>query len=563
LRTVTIIQARTGSSRLPAKALMPVAGYPSAILATLRAANQRRETVLATSDDRGDDDLADQARSHGINVFRGPLDDVLARYYLASSSFAEDCAVVRLTADNVLPDGKFVDELAKAFESAGTDYLNTDSSVSGLPYGLGGEVFSVAALRKAYRHATSAADREHVGPWIRRNCSSSVYRPQRVEDSHIHDAGHLEDLNYLRCTIDDREDYERIVRLFADVSDPLHISWQDLLLRLTRLPGEAAFGVPYRMISGRRHSELTLGTAQLGMEYGALNDHGKPLIGQAVAIVRKAISHGVAAIDTARSYGTAEQVLGKALTGAWASRVEVITKLDLSDLPADASAVEVRERVDEGVRLSCESLGVTRLAVLLLHRWQDRRSWHGAAWQHLLDLRDGGKIGVLGASVYQPGEALEALDDPAIGHLQIPINVLDWRWEEEHVDLAATSRPEVVVHARSVLLQGVLAHPANRWPSVEDFDTQECWQTLTRLSREFGCESATDLCLRYVRSLPWVTSAVVGCETIEQLEENLRLCCNAKLTAEQRKRLREELPHAPEALLNPSKWKVHEHSAVQ
>ena len=159
-------------------------------------------------------------------------------------------------------------------------------------------------------------------------------------------------------------------------------------------------------------------------------------------------------------------------------------------------------------------------------------------------------------------EALEALQDPAIEHLQIPMNVLDWRWEAAGVDRAVASRPEVVVHARSVLLQGVLAHPASRWPVVEDFSAQDCYRILAKLVEEFGRESVTDLCLAYVRSLPWVSSLVVGCETMDQLEENLRLCRTPKLSVEQCEHLRRILPRAPENFLNPAKWKTtHEQSA--
>ena len=540
---------------MPGKALLPVAGYPSAVLAALRAANQQDETILATSDDASDDELARQARTCGLVVFRGPLQDVLERYYLACSALPDDCAVVRLTADNLVPDGRFVGELAQAFASSGKDYLHTDSDLTGLPYGLGGEVFSVAALRKAHHEATSAEDREHVGPWIRRNCRSAVYRHHRSEDS---------DFSHLRCTIDDEEDYARILRLFEQVSDPLHVGWQELLNKLVRLPGEPKFRVPYRIVAGRLHSQLTLGTAQLGMEYGLVNDYGKPTVEQGVAIVRRAMAHGVTALDTARAYGTAEEVLGRALSGAWASRVRVITKLDLSGLPADAPVAQVRAQVDESVGLSCAALGLKKLEVLLLHRWQDRHSWHGAVWEHLLNLRESGKIATLGASVYEPSQALEALEDPAVEHLQIPMNVLDWRWEAAGVDRAAASRPEVVVHARSALLQGVLAHPAGRWPAVNRFRADECSQTLVLLARKFGRENVTDLCLAYVRSLPWITSVVVGCETMEQLDENLQLFRRPELSPEQSEELRRLIPRAPETLLNPSKWMtLHEHSAAR
>jgi aryl-alcohol dehydrogenase-like predicted oxidoreductase/spore coat polysaccharide biosynthesis protein SpsF (cytidylyltransferase family) len=548
LKTVTIVQARTGSSRLPAKALLPVAGYPSAILATLRAANQKHETMFATSDDAADDELARQAEKNGLSVFRGPLDDVLGRYHFASADFPDDGVVIRLTADNVVPDGDFVEDLARAFASSGTEYVSTDSS--GLPYGLGGEAFSVAALRRAYREATSANDREHVTPWIRRNCSSAVHRPERLGDF---------DFSHLRCTIDDQEDYDRMLRLFDGVADPARVGWFELLHRLADLPGEAKFRVPHRMIGGRTRSELTLGTVQLGMEYGVTNDAGQPPMAEAVSMVRKAIAHGVSTLDTARGYGTAEEVLGEALSGAWSSRVEVITKLNLAGLAADASTTQARTQVDESVNLSCQALRTNRLPVVLLHRWQDHDSWRGAAWHRLLELRDAGKIAALGASVYEPSEALEAFEDSAIEHLQIPLNVLDWRWEEAEVDRAAASRTDVIVHARSALLQGILAHPARRWPKIDGVRPEEYVEKLEKLSTEFERESVTDLCLAYVRSLPWVTSVVLGCETMHQLDKNLTLFRNRKLTAAQCQQLRRELPQAPDTLLNPVKWKaIHE-----
>ncbi len=505
---------------------------------------------MATSIDPSDDVLASMARDHGLTVFRGPLQDVLARFFLATAGFSEDSVVVRLTADNVVPDGHFVEELAHAFLAGTAEYMNTGVTESGLPYGLGAEAFSVQALRRAYREAMSPEDREHVGPWIRRNCKSEIYRPKRSDDS---------DYSHLRCTIDDHEDYERIVRLFASVSDPLNVPWQTLLDGLAKLPSEAKFRVPYHIVKGRICSQFTLGTAQLGMEYGIVNDSGKPSSGPAIDIIRTAVAHGVTSIDTASSYGKAEQLLGTALNGSWGSRAQVITKLSLSGLPVQANTRQVRAWVDDQIRHSCDQLQRPFLDVLLLHRWQDRDNWEGAAWQRLLELRAERRIGVLGVSVYQPNEALSALQDAAVEHLQIPINVLDWRWEAAGVDRLANSRPEVVVHARSVLLQGILSHPASRWPLVKGFEAHLAVKKLDGLAEEFERESVTDLCLAYIRSLPWVTSSVVGCETMHQLRDNLRLSRARGLSAEQCRRLREEFPRTPEGLLNPSKWsKIYE-----
>jgi aryl-alcohol dehydrogenase-like predicted oxidoreductase/spore coat polysaccharide biosynthesis protein SpsF (cytidylyltransferase family) len=554
MKTLVIMQARTTSTRLPGKALLPVAGYPSAVLAALRAGNRGAEILLATSGDRSDDVLAEVFRSHGFRVFRGALHDVLGRYYSATEDLPEDCIVIRLTGDNVVPDGQFIRELVSAFEGSRLEFLATNRSR--LPYGVGAEAFTVAALRKAHAAATSSYDREHVGPWMGRNYKSGTFIPRMPGTT---------DYSHLRCTLDDDEDYQRILRLFHDVEDPVHIGWYELTQKLGSLPREPSFRVPFKIFSGRVHSEFTLGTAQLGMDYGIVNRSGKPSEPLAIAMLRRAIAHGVTTLDTARAYGEAELILGRALSGAWRSRVEVVTKLDpLSSLSPDANAKLVCAAVDESVRRSCEALGTNQLDTLLLHRWAHRRLWGGVAWQRLQKLQQEGKVAVLGASVYEPWEALEALQDPAIQHLQLPMNILDRRWKAAGLDRAIAERPDVVVHARSAFLQGILTHGADCWPHPNGYDAALCVQRLRALTRQFDRVSVADLCLAYVRSQAWITSVVVGCETMLQLEENLELFRLPKLTLAQCEELESALPAAPDALLNPSMWNLtHEPAACQ
>jgi spore coat polysaccharide biosynthesis protein SpsF (cytidylyltransferase family)/aryl-alcohol dehydrogenase-like predicted oxidoreductase len=546
MKILVIIQARTSSTRLPGKALLPVAGHPSAVLAALRAGNQDSRILLATSSDHSDDALAEAFRRHGVRVFRGSLHDVLGRYYSATADLPDDHVVVRLTGDNLVPDGRLVHELTSTFDPSGLEFLATDSHRSPLPYGIGGEVFLLAALRKAHAAASSCYDREHVGPWMKRNCRSGTYIPQTLGNA---------DYSHLRCTLDDEEDYQRILRLFHEVEDPVHIGSHELMQKLASLPGEPSFRVPFKISSGRIHSELTLGTAQLGMEYGIVNSSGKPPERLAIAMVRRAVAHGVTTIDTARAYGEAEPILGRALSGAWRSRVQVVTKLDpLGSLPTDANPNVVCAAVDGSVRGSCEALGARQLDTLLLHRWAHRSQWGGVAWGRLRELQQEGKIAVLGASVYEPGDALDALQDPAIQHLQIPMNVLDRRWKAAGVDKALAHRRDVVVHSRSAFLQGILVHGADRWPSMTGYDAASCARQLGALASRYDRISVADLCLAYVRAQRWITSVVVGCETISQLENNLELFRSPALSEAQCEELENTLPAAPDALLNPSRW---------
>ncbi len=345
-----------------------------------------------------------------------------------------------------------------------------------------------------------------------------------------------------------------MVRLFGGVEDKIAVGWVDLIQRLAALPGEPTFRVPYKVASDAIRSELVLGTVQLGMRYGVANRSGMPSGETAIAMVRQAISHGVTALDTARAYGRAEQLVGKALAGGWRSRAEVITKLDpLGSVPHDASPDIVAAAVNESVRRSCEAVNTDRLQTLLLHRWSLHSDWKGAAWRRLLELRDEGKVGVLGASVYEPWEALEALLDPEIKHLQIPMNLLDSRWKVAGVQRVCKERPDVVIHARSVFLQGLLINDG-AWPTVASFYARQCTAQLISLANRFEKKNVADLCLSYVLSQPWITAAVVGCETSAQLEEDLELSRSPRLTPEQCEELESSIPEAPKDLLNPAKW---------
>lgn len=181
---------------------------------------------MATSDDASDDELAGVLTQHSLNVVRGSLPDVLGRYVKATEGFADDEIVVRLTADNVVPDGDFVNELVSEFERSGLDYLGGDIPENRMPCGVKGEAFRVSTLRCAAAAATEAYDREHVTPWIIRNTRSGVFTSRAFRG---------EDLARFRCTVDTREDYKRVQALFEGIADPISVRWDELVRRLVAL----------------------------------------------------------------------------------------------------------------------------------------------------------------------------------------------------------------------------------------------------------------------------------------------------------------------------------------
>lgn len=310
------------------------------------------------------------------------------------------------------------------------------------------------------------------------------------------------------------------------------------------------------MLNRKKYSELTLGTAQLGMEYGIANFIGKPSKNQAISIIRQAVIQGVTSIDTARSYGESEARIGESLADGFAEQVEVITKLDSLETLELKDLKTVQRAVDRSIMRSCQELRTNQLPTLLLHRWEHRFACQEAIWKRLLYLKKQDYIQKLGVSVYTPKEAIEALKDPEIKHIQLPFNILDWRWKAADIPQLAQQRSDVVIHARSVLLQGLLIADSATWARLKNFNATLWLGKLDMLVKELGVESRTELCFAYVRAQPWITSIVVGVDTVSQLDENIKLFQKPYLTIDECQQVEAKLEGATEELLNPAKWRI-------
>jgi len=300
-------------------------------------------------------------------------------------------------------------------------------------------------------------------------------------------------------------------------------------------------------------AELVLGSAQLGLPYGAANRIGRPLRTAAVGIVQQALASGVTTIDTARAYGDSENLLGEALHQR---SMRTITKLSpLTELASDTSPRDVRDVVDRSISESMVALRRGRLDCVLLHRAQQLAAFDGAIWQRLLELQRDGTIGALGVSVQSVEEARKAIACDAVHHIQLPFNLLDWRWRESGVIDSMRSRSNLTVHVRSVFLQGILASSDPLvWPEVAGVDVMAMIHTVQTLARTLDRESAADLCLAFVRAQDWIDGVVVGMETEDQLRTNLRLFGAPPLSIEECEEIEHRILRVPIELLDPAQW---------
>ena len=308
-----------------------------------------------------------------------------------------------------------------------------------------------------------------------------------------------------------------------------------------------------------RRPRFVLGTAQLGLSYGVANRSGKPDRSLAVRIIREALDAGVRTLDTAHCYGDSEAVIAEALTDVpWDSPVEVFTKVDtpLKDQAAALSDAVLAAMAHQGVEASCRELQRDTLDTILVREaWPLTRPEDGF-WALLVRLKQKGVVARLGLSAQSPAEVALALETPGVDHIQLPYNVLDYRWRDTGVLERLAARPRnITVHVRSVFLQGLLAAGGTTpWPSVAQGCGPQVLAALERALLLSGRETAAELCVAYVRSQEWIDGVVLGVETLAQLRSNLALMSKPVLSGEEIAVAEGLLPRVPAGLLDPSCW---------
>ena len=212
---VFIIQARSGSSRLPNKMMIPFYDgktIPEIIISRLKETFPNDDIIIATTDSEQDDALVDNLQPFGIKVFRGSETDVLTRF-IDCGLYYNVHTFVRICADNPFLDMVLLKELIDAW-SDGLDYLA--HQIQGKPsmktgFGFFAEISTMAALQKVYHSTTDALYREHATNYIYGN-------PERFIVKFIGVDKVIEDNDGLRLTVDTETDFNTAADVFSQLA---------------------------------------------------------------------------------------------------------------------------------------------------------------------------------------------------------------------------------------------------------------------------------------------------------------------------------------------------------
>jgi spore coat polysaccharide biosynthesis protein SpsF len=226
MRTIAIIQARMGSTRLSGKVLGEIGGKTmlARVVCRTQRASSLDEVVVATTTNLTDDVIADECGKLHVALFRGDEQDVLDRYYQAAQSHRADL-VVRITSDCPLIEPEVIDHVVGEFLVTQPDYASSTLERT-YPRGLDTEVMSLAALKRAWSEASEPYQRVHVTPYLYQN--PGLFRLLSVT--------HKEDLSQHRWTVDTAEDLAFVREVYRRLGNDDAFSWRQVLDLLAHEP---------------------------------------------------------------------------------------------------------------------------------------------------------------------------------------------------------------------------------------------------------------------------------------------------------------------------------------
>lgn len=229
MKTVVIIQARMGSTRLPGKVMKKIAGKTvlEHVITRVKQCKQIDDIVIATTTNEIDDIIEKESIQCEVKCFRGSEKDVLSRYYLAAKENKADI-VVRITSDCPLIDSKVSDKVIEYFKNHNEKYVTcsqADPLRASFPRGLDTEVFSFEGLEEAYFNGDKEYQREHVTPYFYEDLNDIVVVENDVDYSRY------------RWTLDTKEDWEFINKVYDYLYDGVHNFYmEDILLLMEKYP---------------------------------------------------------------------------------------------------------------------------------------------------------------------------------------------------------------------------------------------------------------------------------------------------------------------------------------
>ena len=223
-KITVIIEARTGSSRLPNKVVAEIEGKPMIfyVIDRVKQIKSVEQIILATTQEENDKILTEIAKQNSIGSFVGDSIDVLDRGYQCALQNNAD-PIIRITGDCPLIDPDIVEEMLEFYLKNNYDYVSNRINPK-YPDGLDVEIYSFNTLQMAAQNAKWSSERELVTTYITKN-------PKNFK---IFSYENQEDLSEYRWTVDEQKDLEFIRKIYSIMKPKTNFSMKEIVEILSK-----------------------------------------------------------------------------------------------------------------------------------------------------------------------------------------------------------------------------------------------------------------------------------------------------------------------------------------
>lgn len=264
--------------------------------------------------------------------------------------------------------------------------------------------------------------------------------------------------------------------------------------------------------------ELALGTAQFGLDYGITNQSGQVPEQEVSLILEEAAAAGIRYLDTAQAYGNAETILGKTLSKKHSFKI-------VSKLPKQNSEpfnAESQKKWERDFQFSLQKMGVNAIEGFLLHNPVDiKRDDAYYLFEWLLTLKERGLVNHLGLSIYEASD-LDGISLDWVQLVQLPLSLYDQRLFHDGT-IKFLKAQKILIHVRSVLLQGLIATPSIQWPvwlhNTSFFEHHKKVETIANKLNKELLQLAIDFC--FYQSESELDCVLIGVNSLNNFRQIL------------------------------------------
>ncbi len=289
--------------------------------------------------------------------------------------------------------------------------------------------------------------------------------------------------------------------------------------------------------------KIILGTVQFGIKYGINNIKGRPSKKSVFQILDRAYELGIRTLDTAEAYGDSHRIISEYHSSS-NNRFEIITKYSSSSNEQNPILIK---RVDNLLNL----FKIQRLYSYMFHSFEDFMVNYNKFHEEIVQLKLDNKVGKIGVSIYSNEQIEKILSLDCIDLIQLPFNLLD-NHDQRYEILDKAKKKGMEIHTRSSFLQGLFFKDIKDLSGnlLELKDELEQIDTFCN-SHEI---SKHELAINYPLSKKYVDKVLIGVDSVDQLESNIR-AVNTIIDSSVFSQI-DRFKVKNKDLLNPSKWQI-------